>query len=134
MYLQFLKENDKENFLSLAHGVSLLDGTLGNEEQQMLDSYCSEMDVSNKLLQSIVPLDTAVINLTNDSSLLTKKIVIFELVGLVMSDGSYDKVEKDFIVSLISEFNLTNDYLSKCESYISDYMLLQAKINTLVVE
>ena len=96
MYLQFLKENDKENFLSLAHGVSLLDGTLGNEEQQMLDSYCSEMGVSNKLLQSIVPLDTAVINLTNDSSLITKKIVIFELVGLAMSDGSYDKVEKDF--------------------------------------
>lgn len=29
MYLQFLKENDKENFLSLAHGVSLLDGALG---------------------------------------------------------------------------------------------------------
>ena len=52
MYLQFLKENDKENFLSLAHGVSLLDGTLGNEEQQMLDSYCSEMDVSNNLFIS----------------------------------------------------------------------------------
>jgi hypothetical protein len=134
MYLQFLKENDKENFLSLAHGVSLLDGALGNEEQQMLDSYCSEMGVSNKLLQSIVPLDTAVINLTNDSSPLTKRIVIFELVGLAMSDGIYDKVEKEFIVSLISKFNLTNDYLSKCESYISDYMLLQAKINTLVVE
>lgn len=100
----------------------------------MLDSYCSEMGVSNKLLQSIVPLDTAVINLTNDSSPLTKRIVIFELVGLAMSDGIYDKVEKEFIVSLISKFNLTNDYLSKCESYISDYMLLQAKINTLVVE
>lgn len=133
MYLQLLKENEKKFFLSLANAVSLLDGILGDEEQQMLDSYCTEMGVSNRLLQEIIPLDNAINSLVNETSLLTKKIIIFELVGLAMSDGSYDKVEKDFIISLIHKFGLTNDYLSKCQTYISDYISLQSKINTLVV-
>lgn len=133
MYLPLLKENEKELFLGLAHGVSLLDGTLGNEEQQMLESYCAEMGVSIKLLHNISPLDTVVDQLSLNSSMLTKKIIIFEIVGLAMSDGSYDNVEKDFIASLIPKFNLSNDYLSQCESYISDYMNLQSKINALVM-
>ena len=79
MYLQLLKENEKKFFLSLANAVSLLDGILGDEEQQMLDSYCTEMGVSNRLRQEIIPLDNAINSLVNETSLLTKKLLSLSL-------------------------------------------------------
>ena len=57
----------------------------------------------------------------------------FELIGLCLADGNYDKSEKEFINNLCSELNVENVYSDKCEEYVRDYLKLQLKINELVI-
>lgn len=63
----------------------------------------------------------------------TKKIIIFEIVGLAMSDGKYDVEEKEYISKLAEKFMIDNDYIDKCENVIDEYMSFQNRINMLVI-
>ena len=57
MYLALLKENEKEQFLSLAVALACTDGDFGKEEHFMITQYCDEMGVEDHIPVSYTHLD-----------------------------------------------------------------------------
>ncbi|WP_312060804.1 hypothetical protein [Anaerotignum sp.] len=133
MYLSLLSKNEKELFLNLAYEFSLIDGDYGIEEQQMIESYCNEMQISSTNLKQSNSLSSVTDVIAQESSIRNKKIIIFEIIGLAMSDGKYDDKEKDYIYELIQKFMLNDNLSLQCEEVISEYISLQHKINSLVI-
>ena len=57
-----------------------------------------------------------------------KKVIVFEILGLMYSDGEYDEVERNFIDNLINEFEITNEELNRIEELLNQYSELYKKI------
>ena len=62
-----------------------------------------------------------------------KKIVIFEAIGLAMSDGDYDQTEKEFINSTMLKFGIEESFNRECEDVLNEYIEFQNKLNRLVI-
>lgn len=134
MYLSLLGKEEKDSFLRLAYEVALIDGDYGVEEQQMIDVYCNEMQISSSSLDKEVSISTIIDFIAKESDIKNKKIMIFEIIGLAMSDSNYDNKEKEFIYELINKFTLEEDFGVKCEDIISEYISFQNKINSIIME
>lgn len=132
MYLSILKEKEKKMFLDLAYVLSSADGNMADEEKAMIDHYCDEMGIE-KHTPSIVDKSEIVNELAKATDLQSKRIIIFELIGLAIADNSYDETEKQFIIKAVSQFELSKDYMDSCEKIISEYLSFQDKINHLIL-
>lgn len=133
MYLSLLNPEEKNLFLELAVTIAAADGDFSSDEKIMVQAYCNEMQISYD--EEIKPhaLDELLFALQEKSSERTKKIIVFELIGLAMSDKKYDESEKDIILKLQKEFNLTQNFTEQCEQIILDYISFQEKLNALIL-
>ena len=131
MYLSILKENEKELFLELVYALSSVDGDVANEEKIMIQSYCDELGIVASP-SNISKLDV-VNTLAENSDIQSKKIIIFELIGLAMTDNNYNEEEKEFVLEAVSKFGLTSDFIDSCEKIILEYLSFQEKINNLIL-
>jgi len=61
------------------------------------------------------------------------KIVLFELIGLAMADKNYDGSERNLISELAEQFSISQYFLEKCESLLSEYFDFQTKLNEFVL-
>ena len=132
MYLALLKQNEKENFLKLAVALSSVDGNFGEEEHFMISQYCDEMGIDNHIPTDIEK-DFVINNIANDSSEQNKKIIIFELLGLAMSDKNFAEAEETLIISLAQKLDLNADYVASCKEMITKYLELQTQINNYII-
>ena len=132
MYLALLKQNEKENFLKLAVALSSADGNFGEEEHFMISQYCDEMGIDNQIPTDIEK-DLVINDIANDSSKQNKKIIIFELLGLAMSDKNFAEAEETLIISLAEKLDLNADYVSSCKEMITKYLELQTQINNYII-
>lgn len=132
MYLALLKENEKEQFLSLAVALACTDGDFGKEEHFMITLYCDEMGVEDHI-PTIADKNLIIDEVIKNSEIQNKKIFIFELIGLAMADNSYEESERTFLNDTAVKFGLNENYVKNCENIISEYLQLQNKINNLVI-
>lgn len=132
MYLALLKQNEKENFLKLAVALSSADGNFGEEEHFMISQYCDEMGIDNHIPNDIEK-ELVVNEIANDSSEQNKKIIIFELLGLAMSDKNFAEAEETLILSLAKKLSLNADYVANCKEMITRYLELQNQINNYII-
>lgn len=133
MYLATLKEQEKELFLSFAYALSSSDNDFGTEEHAMIDSYCEEMQFFATGEISSMTIEETVEKIKNISDEKAKKVIIFELVGLALSDSNFDEKEHAIIDEASVSFGLDKDYAEKCKKVIEEYLLFQQKINELVL-
>lgn len=132
MYLSILKENEKKMFLDLAYALSSADGNMADEEKTMIHHYCDEMGIVKQTPSAVVKTEV-VKELVETSELQSKKIIVFELIGLAMADNSYNETEKQFIIEIVSKFDLPNNFVNSCEKIILEYLSFQDKINNLIL-
>lgn len=133
MYLDLLSRKEKELFLELAYHISMIDGVYAEEEQKTMQVYYNETGINDFALDKNRSIDTIISEMTNICDIKTKKIIIFESIGLAMCDGSYDDNEKTFLSDLTQKIGLTLDYNNQCELFIKEYVDLQNKINNTVI-
>ena len=120
--------------MGLAYNISNIDGNYSESEQQMLESYCSEMNfvyadsVAKKDLESLLATIT---NLFDERSI---KVVVFELIGLAMVDNNFDESEYNMINKIIEKFMIGSDFIEKCKSLINAYIEVQSNINSLILK
>lgn len=132
MYLALLKQNEKENFLKLAVALSSADGNFGEEEHFMISQYCDEMGIDNHIPNDIEK-ELVVNEIAVDSSEQNKKIIIFELLGLAMSDKNFAEAEETLILSLAKKLGLNAEYVASCKEMITRYLELQNQINNYII-
>lgn len=132
MYLSFLKKDEKKLFLDIACYLSAVDGNLEAKEQEMLNAYCKEMNLPYDIGQQTKDPDSIIRRLKEICDEKSKKIIIFELIGLAMCDDKYLESEQRYIKEISSNLGINNNYIENCEHIISQYLSFQTKINALV--
>ena len=99
MFLNELDFVEKEAFISLALHAAETNGTVADEEYQMIEDYCKEMDIAFFDARNIKALDE-IVKTYAESSERCRKIVVLEIIGLMFADGGYDDKEKAFVENL----------------------------------
>ena len=136
MYLMKLSENAKKSFLELAYLVAAVDNDFSDEEKIVMEAYKKELQIDYDLdaMDGNINLETVIRILCQDANEAEKKIIVFEIIGLAMTDNLYDDEEKKTVKMLNEAFQLDETYPSSCESLINQYIELQTQIDALVTE
>ena len=134
MYLSTLSEEEKELFLNIAYIIANSDGNYSSDEKNMISGYCREMQMEVENWHIDESMEAIADRLQQISGLRTKKIIVFEAVGLAMVDGNYDKNEQEIISGLRKKLGLEVGFLSDCEAVLQEYIELQTKINRMILE
>ena len=132
MYLGMLSSEEKDLFLQLAISIASVDGDYNDVEKTMINSYCIEMGVNNsvekeKSISSIIERFSII------STEQTKKIVLFEAIGLALSDRNYDKKEEKTIIDIAKTFNIDIQFVEESKKIVNEYFDFQQRINDLVL-
>ena len=134
MYLMNLSEKVKKTFLELAYLIAVTDNCISEEEKIVLEAYKSELqiDYDFQTINTNLNLETVLRSLCQDANETEKKIIVFEIIGLAMTDSLYDDEEKKTVIQINEAFRLDDAYPAKCETMISRYIELQTQIDALV--
>lgn len=133
MFLRSLNETQKELFLDLATQAANANDVVEENEKALLESYVDEMGIEVTAAKNL-PLDELLTQLHNLSTQLEMNQVMFELVGMMMSDSEYDEKEKDFIKKVAEHFEIGEEKIKTMYSYVNEYSELIRKINVLMFE
>ncbi len=134
MYLSLLNEKQKESFMDLAYLLSSVDNDFSDEEHMVMDSYLNEMGISYDYEANAKTLDAAIGQLlTNGCDESEKKVIVFELVSLAMSDENFDPQEKALIERLCVSFGFAPDFYVQCESALRAFLEAQDRLSALIL-
>ena len=127
MYLSVLNDKEKVLFLELVYGIAISDGEYCAKEQAIISGYCQEMQISFDENVTLKPVDDIIKELNAESNDTVKKIVVFEAIGLAMSDNNYDDGERKIISKMESVFKLAPDFGQKCEKILNEYIFFKRR-------
>lgn len=133
MYLALLKEEHKELFLGLAFNLALADGDYSDEEKAVIASYCQEMKIVFNKEKMVRPVNELISRINLLCDIQEKKIIVFETIGLAMSDYNYDERERKLIKLMTDTFDLGDGFTNECESILNEYISFQGEINKLII-
>ncbi|MBU5488794.1 hypothetical protein KQI77_11710 [Clostridium sp. MSJ-8] len=133
MYLSILTSEEKRMFLGLAYDLATSDGDYSAEEQVAIQGYCHEMQMEFDKKTMVKPIDEIIRKFSQKSDLKTKKIIVFEAVGLAMADNNYDDNERAIILDMENKFGLDKSFGDECEKVIGEYISFQNRMNNLVI-
>ena len=133
MYLSLLGDRQKEAFMDLAYLLSSIDNDFSDEEHMVMDSYLNELGITYDYEANVKNESeiVAVLNAGSDDS--EKKVIIFELVSLAMSDENFDDNERAFIGRLCESFGFNPSFFSQCEEALRAYLAAQVRLSALIL-
>lgn len=133
MYLSLLNDRQKQLFLMLSYNLANSDGDFSEAEQLMINSYATEMGISPNINNSFLDDSQIIDELEKSTGKREKKIIIFELIGLAMSDSSYNALEHETIRKVATKFAIDAAFEEYCEKKISEYLMFQNSLNEVVL-
>lgn len=130
MFLKRLCLEEKVAFLELAYYVANIDNDFSVIEQEMIKSYCQEMEISDiKYDQNLFDLSKVLATFTNKQS---QKIVLLEIFALIHSDLSIDIEETTIINKIIETFELDSQLVIVYEQWAKAVLAIYAQGEALV--
>lgn len=132
MYLGMLSSEEKKLFLQLAISIASVDGDYSDVEKAMINSYCLEMGVNNSV-ENYESISSIIERFNTISTEQIKRIVLFETIGLALSDRNYDKNEEKMITDIAKTFNIDIKFVKESKKIVNEYFDFQQRINGLVL-
>lgn len=133
MFLEMLKDEQKDLFLQLAVVAAKANGKFDETEQEMLIKFANEMNIEPKS-ESNKSFDELVDELAKISSKKEKKIILFEAIGILNSDGEFDEKEAEYLANVAKKFDISKEDLEYMMSLVSYYIELFDEIVYTVVD
>ena len=128
-----LKDEQKDLFLQLAVVAAKANGKFDETEQEMLIKFANEMNIEPKS-ESDKSFDELVAELAKISSKKEKKIILFEAIGILNSDGEFDEKEAEYLANVAKKFDISKEDLEYMMSLVSYYIELFDEIVYTVVD
>lgn len=131
MFLSQLNRKEKEIFWNLANIVMRSDNEATQAELDMLETYEEEMqeDFTDCELNHDF---TALLEELQGASTRIKKIIYFELYGLVYADGKYQSEERDLMAEMQQAFALTDADAKALGQAVIDIMNIYTKLGEII--
>ena len=106
MFLNYLKEESKENFLKLCLAAAQANNVIEKEEEQLMYAYCKELGIKEQIPSGDIDVESVLSELKEKTNIIEKRVISLEILGLMYSDGEYDSSEKEFVDELVTNLKL----------------------------
>ena len=120
MFLNVLNNEEKNLFLDLAVYVSKANGLIEESEQSIIAQYCQEMCVDDYDMSNQHSMDEIKAVFSNSSEN-SKRIAVFELLGLGYTDGSLDELENSIVKDFANGIGISEELFNKLNRDIKEY-------------
>lgn len=127
MFLNNLKANQKDLFLQLAIRAAEVNGIVSIEEKNMLKAFSIEMNIA-PVYKTEKNFEDIVEELNEISSECELRIVLFEILGILVSDSDFDEMEKKFISYIAGEFKIESATVDLMIKLLNDYASVYSNI------
>lgn len=132
MFLRAMSSEQKKLFLTLAEKAADANGVREKNEKELLAAYADEMGIDVSLKEMSV--EDIYSNLLKISNSVEINQMTFEIVGLLVSDGEYDKDEQKFISNLSKGLNIPMERINKMFDLVGQYSDLIKSINKIMFD
>lgn len=106
MFTNLFNNEEKEKFLELIFKIAHCDGDYAEEEEELINNYKIELNISD--IKDTASIDELVIYFGRKSDKI-KKIVLFELYGMMMADANIADEEKHILDLIKFEFKFKDE-------------------------
>lgn len=132
MFLSKLNSEQKELFLELAMKAAEVNGIIELEEKNMLKCFAIEMNIApiygtDKRVEDIV---NRIVDISSEKEL---RIILFEILGIIVSDSVFDESEQAFINWLFEKCNIEYALAEQMLVLLTDYLKVYQKIVEIVL-
>lgn len=127
MFLEELNTKERKNFLELAYFTMLSDGVIAEEEQVMFNRFRVELQLSEKDYAIQEKSISTILNEFNASKKRIKKIVMFELWGIMLANHKLDEKQQELVEKIKNEWNLRDFEVNRMKRWVEDF-------NELIIE
>ena len=131
MFLNYLSELEKKNYLDLALAAAHCDGAIPEAEANLIEQYKVEMHLEYEPVLRPVDEILAAFSVASEN---TKKIIFFELLGLMFADNVYNENETHFMSQIAAAFNINSEFIGKSKKLLADYLSVYKEIIKLIRE
>lgn len=133
MFLHLLNNEQKELFLDLAIKAAEANGVVEIEEKNLLKAFSIEMQIPSRYSTEKTTDDilNRLSKITNEKE---KKILSFELIGIIFTDGTYDDEEKAFMTRISEHLNIPMNVIEKMINVLGEYKNVYEKICDIVLK
>ncbi len=118
MYLNRLKQKEKENFLELAYYIANIDDDFAQEEENLIFTYRKEMELEDYEAKGID--FKQILNYFSNKNKEVKNIVFIESFALILADFSYDEEEEKFVNKMKETFAFSNKKKDELCQWVKD--------------
>ena len=132
MFLNRLNDEQKSLFLELAIKAAESSCGISKEEREMIKAFAKEMNIPVKY-ECEMNFEQITDYLLKISSHKDLRIIIFEIIGIMYSDSTYDETERTFVKNLAEKFSLEGGLIQKMEVLLENYSKLYAEIYELII-
>lgn len=133
MFLNALRERNRELFLEVCIHASMANEILEEEEKEMVYAYCREMNIEEHI-PDIGSFEVLVTKLSEQAGESEKKIIALEILGLVRADGNFDQKERSFFDKLIKGLQIEPDIADKLEGLLEQYTAVYKELYAAIYE
>jgi len=109
MFLQVMDKEEKEKFLELVYKVANADGEYAEEEKEIVNSYMKELSIDT--IKDTLDIESLLLYFSTKAETL-KRIVAFEIFGLIQSDEIIDGSEEQVLASMAKAFNFEDETIN----------------------
>lgn len=132
MFLEMLNDEQKKLFLHLAVLAANANNIVEDAERDMLIHFAREM-IIDPIISSDKQVDEITDALRQISGNTERKVILFELVGIMFSDTQCDEMETAFLNEVATKLSVSNADISKMIGLVKDYIDLYNKIFDTVI-
>ena len=115
MFTHLMNEEEKNKFLELVYKISKIDGEYAEEEEELINSYKQELGL--EVIADTAPINELIGYFANKAKEL-KRIVVFEVYGMILADDKIEKNEEKVLNEIRTEFNFEEDELEEILSLV----------------
>lgn len=123
MFLNQLSNKEKKAFINLSMMISKSNGVFDEEEQEMIQAYCKEMEIAFSDSEEADDIEdiVTVFKIATDH---VKRIVILESLGLAYSDGQLDSKEDMLMRSFAEKIGIDEDTYKEIAVLLNKYIMV----------
>lgn len=127
MFLNSLNNSQKSLFIELAIKAAESNGIVPIEEKNMLKAFAIEMGITPVYHTESETEDiiNEIIEISSEKEL---KVILFEILGIIVSDNVFDEKEKAFVKHVVEKCNMDTALIDEMVELINKYASIYNEI------
>lgn len=131
MFLGALTHEAKRKFMEFVYLIANIDGNYAEDEQEIINNY--QVELNMPVLPEITDSIDDLLAYFADQSQNVKKIVVFEIYGLILADDIISPMEQNILDTINNTFGIDVSILTTIKCLVKELQNVYDKIYDVLV-